>query len=260
MTNHVTSADGTRIAFEQRGSGPPLIIVGGILGDRERDRPLAQALAGRFTVISYDRRGRGESTDTLPYAVQREVEDIAALIAHAGFKAAVYGHSSGAGLALNAAASGLPITRLILHEPPYGPDDEQSQKEARELAESVRAALEHDRPSEAIKLFFTAAGMPEQMVEWSAADPKTQDLAGTMLYDFEVMGDFTKGGTIPESLVRAITVPTLVLAGGASPDFFRDTAQRVAALLPNARHELLPDQDHGASPEAVAPAVTTFLS
>jgi len=124
---------------------------------------------------------------------------------------------------LNAAASGLRITRLVLHEPPYGPDDEESKRGARELAENVRAALAEDRRADAIKLFLTVSGMPPEMVEGMSSDPKMHAVAPTMPYDFEVMGDISRGGTIPEDLVRAISVPTLVIAGGASPDFFLDT-------------------------------------
>lgn len=260
MTEHVISRDGTRIAFDRLGGGSPLIIVSGMFCDREKTAPLAAWLSDHLTVINYDRRGRGESGDTMPYAVAREVEDIAALIAATGGNAAVYGHSSGAGLALNAAAACLPIHRLILHEPPYGADDEDSRKGARELAEAVRAAVLEDRCSDAIGLFFSAMGMPPDMVEAMAGDSKMQALAPTMPYDFEVMGDFTRGGAIPEDLARSIAVPTLVIAGGASPDFFRDTADRLAALLPDGRHVLLEGQDHGAPAEAVAPAILAFLA
>ena len=119
--------------------------------------PLATLLAQSFTVFTYDRRGRGESGDTAPYAVEREVEDLGALIADAGSTASVYGHSSGAGLALNAAASGLPIIRLVLHEPPYGPDDEESKRDARELAENVRAAAPTRTTSAAARCSTTSA-------------------------------------------------------------------------------------------------------
>jgi len=121
MTSYVTSADGTQIAFDRFGQGSPVVVVSGIFCDRQTTQELAEQLAQQFSVINYDRRGRGDSGDTAPYAVEREVEDLGALIAEAGGTASVYGHSSGAGLALNAAASGLPITRLVLHEPPYAP-------------------------------------------------------------------------------------------------------------------------------------------
>lgn len=120
MTSYATSADGTRIAYDRLGEGPPVLLVSGILSDRSQLRPLAEELAHRFTVLNYDRRGRGQSGNTMPYAVDREVEDLAALVAEVGGRASLYGHSSGAGLALTAAASGAPIARLILHEPPYG--------------------------------------------------------------------------------------------------------------------------------------------
>lgn len=258
MTSHVTSADGTRIAFDHVGDGPPVVVVGGMFCDRQTTRELADRLAHQFSVVNYDRRGRGESGDTGPYAVEREVEDLAALIAEVGGEAAVYGHSSGAGLALSAAARGLAVSRLVLHEPPYGPDDDESQRDARQLADGVKAALDEDRRADAIKLFMADSGMPAEMVEGMSADPTMQAVAPTMIYDFEVMGDF-EGGTIPGDLVRRIGTPTLVIAGGTSPDFFRDTATRIVDLLPAGRLTLLEGQDHGAPAGVVAPVVAAFL-
>jgi pimeloyl-ACP methyl ester carboxylesterase len=260
MTSYVTSADGTRIAFDRLGRGSPVVVVSGIFCDRQTTRDLAEQLAQQFSVINYDRRGRGDSGDTAPYAVEREVEDLDALIAEAGGTASVYGHSSGAGLALNAAASGLPITRLVLHEPPYGPDDDESRRGARELAETIRVAIAEDRRADAITLFLTASGMPREMAEGMSSDPKMQAVAPTMPYDFEVMGDVNSGGTIPEGLVRAIGVPTLVIAGGASPDFFRDTAARIADMLPNGTYTVLEGQDHAAPADVVAPEVAKFFT
>ncbi|MPY95286.1 MAG: alpha/beta fold hydrolase [Acidimicrobiia bacterium] len=260
MTSYVTSVDGTQIAFDSFGHGPPVVVVSGMFCDRQTTQDLAELLAQRFTVVNYDRRGRGGSGDTLPYAVDREVEDLAALIVEAGGTAAVYGHSSGAGLALNAAAGGVPITRLVLHEPPYGPDDEDSKESARELAENVRAALAEDRRADAVKLFLVDSGMPPDIVDGLSTDPAMHAVAPTMSYDFEVMGDVSHGGTIPEDLVRAITVPTLVMAGGASPEFFRDTAARVAAILSTGRYQVLEGQDHGAPADVVAPVVADFLA
>lgn len=260
MTQQVSSRDGTRIAFDRLGDGPPLIVIGGILCDRQRTRPLAEALARRLTVIHFDRRGRGESGDTPPYAVDREIDDIAALIDAAGGRAAVYGHSSGAGLALRAAARGLPITRLVLHEPPYGGDDEESRRGARALAEAVCAAIAADRRADAIATFLTAAGLPPETVAAWASDPSMLAMAPTMAHDVAVMGELETGGTIPVDRVRAIRVPTLVLAGGASPDFFRDTAARLAELLPDGRCTVLDGADHGAPAEVVAPVVADFVT
>ena len=256
----VTSADGTRLAVDRCGDGPPLVVVGGILCDRQRTRPLAEALGRYCSVINLDRRGRGDSWDTAPYSVAREIEDLAAAIELAGGRAALYGHSSGAGLALNAAASGLPISRLVLHEPPYGADDEQSTLGARELAQGVVDALNAQRPADAISGFMTAAGVPPDVLEGMLSDPAILAMAPTMRYDIEVMGELRRGGTLPEDLVRAIKVPTLVIAGGASPDFFRDTASRIANLLSGATYVVLEGQDHGAPPEVVAPVVASFLN
>jgi pimeloyl-ACP methyl ester carboxylesterase len=259
MTSYVTSTDGTQIAFDRIGQGPPVVVVSGIFCDRQSTQSLADQLAGQCSVINYDRRGRGESGDTAPYAVEREVEDLHALITEAGGAASVYGHSSGAGLAVNAAAGGLPITRLVLHEPPYGPDDEDSKRNARELAENIRAAVAGDRRADAIKLFMADSGLPPELVDGMASDPKILALAPTMPYDHEVMGDFSRGGTIPEDLVRAIGVPTLVIAGGSSPDFFQDAAARIAEILPNSTLTELEGHGHDAPADVVAPVVADFL-
>lgn len=259
MTEFVTSADGTRIAYERDGDGSAVVVIGGILCDRERTADLAGHLADWFSVINYDRRGRGESGDTGPYAVEREIEDLAALIDAAGGTAMVYGHSSGAGLALNAAAKGLPITRLVLHEPPYGPDDEASRASARTLAERVRSAIDADREEDAIAHFLEALGLAPHIVAALRTNPAMLAVARTMPYDFEVMGDFT-GGIVPEHLVRAVRIPTLVLSGGASPGFFRRTAERIVRLLPDGLHALLVDHDHDAPGEVVAPVVARFFA
>lgn len=257
---HVTSQDGTKIAFDRVGHGPPVIIVSGLLCDRSKTQELAEQLAQSFTVINFDRRGRGDSSDTDPYTVEREIEDIAALIKEVGGTASIYGHSSGAGLALNAAASGLAMTKLVLHEPPYGSDDEESQRSSRELAESVKAALSEGKRVDAITLFMTASGMPDEAIEDIRTDPTMLAIAPTMVYDHEVMGDFERGGTIPLELVKTIRIPTLVIAGGASPDFFRDAATRIAETLPQGKLIILDGQDHGASAEVVAPVVSAFFN
>lgn len=140
------------------------------------------------------------------------------------------------------------------------PDDDESKREARELAENVRAAIAEDRRAEAIKLFLAASGMPPEMAESASSDPKMLTIAPTMPYDFEIMGDVSRGGTIPEERVRVIGIPTLVIAGGASPDFFRDTATRIADLLPNGKQTVLEGQDHGAPADVVAPVVAEFLT
>ncbi|MFV2178425.1 alpha/beta fold hydrolase [Actinomadura sp. LOL_016] len=256
MTDHAISADGTRIAFDLLGDGPPLVLVAGMFCDRRATGDLAKALAGDFTVVNYDRRGRGDSGDTLPYAPEREVEDIAALIAAAGGGASVYGHSSGASLALNAAAAGLPVDRLVLHEPPYGADDDESRAHARELADRVAAAIADDRPADAIRAFMASTGMPDEMATGISADPSMQAIAPTMPYDHAVVGH---DGTIPVDRARAITAPTLVLAGDGSAPFFRDTAARLGEIIPDARVQTLEGVGHDAPPDAITGPVTAFL-
>lgn len=255
----VTSADGTRIAFDRLGEGPPLIVVGGILCDRQRTRPLAEAFSRFATVLNVDRRGRGASGDTSPYAREREFEDLAAVVAAAGGQAALYGHSSGAGLALRAVAHGLPVTRLVLHEPPFGADDLESTTAAADLASSVVSELDAGRAAAAIEVFMSAAGVPPDAVAAMTADPRLVAMAHTMRYDIEVMGELTSGGALPEDEVAAIGVPTLVLAGGASPDFFRDTAARIANRLRDGRLQTLAGEAHEPTPAVVAAAVEAFL-
>ena len=161
----VTSADGTTIAYERLGRGPQVILVGGALCDRNALMPLAIELSRDFDVVTYDRRGRGDSGDSTAYAVEREVDDIAALLTAVGSRAAIYGHSSGAGLAAIAASTGLPFTKVVLHEPPYGPDDVDSEEDGGQVLELLR----EDRRQEAVELFLMMAGMPKQVAIETAA-------------------------------------------------------------------------------------------
>lgn len=259
MPEFVTSADGTRIAFDRLGRGAPLVVVSGMFCERSVTRDLAERLAEQYTVLNYDRRGRGASSDTGPYAPEREIEDLAALIAELGGKAAVYGHSSGAALALRAAAAGLPITRLVLHEPPYGGDGEADRAGARALAQAVWAAIAENRPADAVTAFMIATGLPQAIAEATSRDPRMLAIAPTMPYDLEIMDNFISGGVIPVDLVRGVDIPTLVLLGGASPEFFATTASRLTELLPDGQLVVLEGQDHGAPAEFVVPAVVSFL-
>jgi len=258
----VRSTDGTSIAFERMGQGPPLILVGGALSDRSAAAPLAAALAPRFTVFTYDRRGRGESGDTAPYAVAREVEDLAALIGAAGGPAFVFGHSSGAALALEAAARGLPIAKLALYEPPFIVDDSRPPVPpgyAARLAELLAAG----RRGEAVACFMTeAVGVPAEAVaqmRQAPMWPALELLAHTLPYDGAVMGDNMSGHPLPAAWTSAVAVPTLVLAGGASPPWIRNAAQAVADILPHAQIRTLEGQTHATVPEVVAPVVADFF-
>jgi len=263
MVEKVTSADGTHIAFERFGDGQPVIVAGGATCDRAMTRPLAEQLAQHFTVFNYDRRGRGDSGDTVPYAVEREIEDIAALIAEAGGSAFVYGHSSGAGLVLHAAAHGLPITKLALHDPPYGPDSEEERRAAREYGEKLKTILSENRRSDAIELFFRLVGMPQEMIDGMRHSPRwagLEEIAPTLAYDSEVMGDISRGGTVPTGLADRVTPTALVLVGGKSPAFMIDTGRQLADAMPNGRHSVLEGQAHDAAPEALVPVLVEFFN
>jgi pimeloyl-ACP methyl ester carboxylesterase len=260
----VTSRDGTPIAFDRLGDGPPVILVCGAMCDRALMRPTAEELARHFTVFNYDRRGRGDSSDTAPYAVQREIEDVGALVDVAGGTASVYGHSSGAGLVLHAAAHGLPMAKIVLHDPPYAPDgDEEARRSSREYGEKLGATLSEDRRGEAVELFMTTVGMPQEMIEGTRRTPRWAELeamAPTLAYDSEVMGDIGKEGTIPVEQAGRVRVPALVLTGGADYPWMIDVGRRLAEAMPNGRHRVLEGQEHAVPPEVLVPVLEGFFS
>ncbi len=259
----VISPDGTPIAFDRLGEGPPLIVVGGASCDRAITRSTAEALARSFSVINFDRRGRGSSGDTLPFDVDREIEDIGALIEAAGGQAAVYGHSSGAALVLRAAASGLPITAVILHDAPYRPDDERWREAAREYGERVRGLLAEDRRGDALDLFMSLTGMPQELIEARRQSPgraSQEALAPTLAYDSAAMGDSERGATVPTDLLAEIQIPVLTLSGTMSPPFMLESGVRIATGVRDGRHRVLEGQGHAADPAIVASAVAEFAA
>jgi pimeloyl-ACP methyl ester carboxylesterase len=256
----VTSADGTMIAYERTGRGPALVLVDGALCHRAAGpmRPLAALLRERFTVHVYDRRGRGESSDTTPYAVAREVEDLQALIEEAGGEAYVYGISSGAALALTAAAAGLPISRLALYEPPFMAEVEDGAR-IKEYTERLGELLGAGRAGDAVELFMTNVGVPAPAVAGIRAQPgwaMLEAIAPTLAYDDQVLGD----GSVPRDLARAISVPALVLAGAAGPQSLQRAARATADALPTAEHRTLDGQTHDVSPDALAPVLAAFFA
>jgi pimeloyl-ACP methyl ester carboxylesterase len=249
----VTSADGTTIAFDQIGSGPPLVLVAGASCDRAVDARIAEGLGAHFTVLNYDRRGRGDSTDTPPYAVEREIEDLEILLAAAGGSAVVVGLSSGAVLAAHAAAAGLRIGHLVMWEPPFRLDA-AAQQAAREYAERTCALLAEGRRGTALELFMTVVGLPAEAIAGIRRSPywaQGEKLAPTLAYDAAVMGD----GSIPRERFAAITAPTAVLTGGGSPDWFRAAGRAAAEAIPGATYGELPGQTHDIAPDALAAAV-----
>jgi hypothetical protein len=254
----VTSPDGTTLAFDQLGSGSPLIVVAGASCDRAVDRPLADELAKYFTVLNYDRRGRGESTDTPPYAVEREVEDIGALVDAAGGSAAVVGMSSGAVLAAHAAAGGLALSHLVMWEPPFRLD-QAGRRVATEYAGSLRALLADGRRGDALELFMRTVGLPEQMIAGMRQSPywsTGEAMAPTLAYDAAVMGD----GSVPVERFASVPAATLVLGGGASPDWMRHAARAAAEAVPGATYRELAEQTHDVAPSVLAAAVRDFVT
>lgn len=260
----VTSTDGTTIAYETLGQGPAVILVDGATGFRWYGQPseLAQLLASDFTVYAYDRRGRGESNDTQPFAVAREIEDIEALVDAAGGEAALYGISSGAALALEAALA-LPhkVTKLAIYEVPY--DESAGAAEAwhayrRELA----AHLEAGQRGEAAALFMRFVGAPDEMVAGMRQTPMwsvMEAVAPTLPYDAAALGPDRR---VPVERAKAIAVPTLVMHGSASDElmpFMRASADALAAAIPNAEHKVLEGQSHDVDAKVLAPVVAAFL-
>lgn len=257
--HRVRSVDGTDIAFDRLGAGPPVIMVVGAFNTRATTGPLATALQDRFTILNYDRRGRGDSGDTLPYAVEREIEDLDALIAEAGGSSAVFGYSSGATLALKAAARGLTITKLALYEPPFLVDSSRPPLPA-DLPDRLAQLIAAGRRGEAVELYQTeAVGIPQEIVvamRHAPFRPELEAIAHTLVYEAMIVGNLT----LPTKLISSITTPTLVIDGENSVPLLRNAARAVANTLPNGQHCTLSGQSHDISPEATAPALTEFLS
>lgn len=259
----VTSQDGTTIAYEQSGRGPVLIIVAGAIQYRAFDQGLAQLaelLSPHFTVINYDRRGRGESTDTQPYAVTREIEDIEALIDKAGGSAYLYGISSGAVLAMEAAIA-LPnkVKKLAMYEAPCN-DDEGARQAWRTYTQQLGAALAADRRGDAVALFMLLTGAPADQVEGMRQDPVWpifEAVAPTLAYDhIAILGE---EAAVPTQRAARVAVPTLVMDGEASYPFMHATAVALAEAIPHAQHRTLAGQTHEVASDALAPVLTAFF-
>jgi pimeloyl-ACP methyl ester carboxylesterase len=258
----VRSADATEIAYQLTGGGEPVLLIGGAFSNRFTSQPLAAGLAAHYTVVSYDRRGRGASGDADAYAVEREIEDLAALIAGVGGSASLFGHSSGGCLALEGAAQGLPVNRVAVYEAPYIPDEIQRRPGA-DLSQRLRALVDQGRRGDAVALFQTEAiGMPAEMVEGFRATPMWAELtalAHTLPYDVDVTGP---GNVLPAQRLATITVPVLVMVGSASFDWMRIGMRTLAATIPGARLAVLDGLDHGgpqSHPQALVPVLRDFL-
>ncbi|MBO3752667.1 alpha/beta hydrolase [Streptosporangiaceae bacterium NEAU-GS5] len=254
------SHDGTVIAYERAGSGPPVVLVDGAMCFRGAGpmTPLAERLRDRFTVYTYDRRGRGGSSDTLPYAAEREVEDLRALIAEAGGEAYVYAISSGGALALRTAAAEPGITKLAIYEVPYMAEVGE-ETEAKEYGERLLELLAAGQRGDAVALFMSRVGIPAQIIDGMRSGPGwagMEAIAPTLAYDDAVLD----GGAIPRALAARITIPALVIAGGASPDRLQAAAQATADALPTAQFRVLDGQTHDVHPDALAPTLHEFFN
>jgi len=263
----VTSKDGTRIACEGLGSGPPLVLVDGALCCRGFGpmAPLAKRLATRFTVVHYDRRGRGDSGDTPPYAVEREIEDLAAIVDGLGGSAFVYGTSSGAALAMRAVSRGVRARKLALFEPPWAMDASASPLLPTYRAR-IDALLAEGRRGDAVALFMRVVGVPGfgvfMMKLMPNVWPKLKGVAHTLPYDFAQLGD-VPGQPLPRALVEelnAVKAPTLALLGGKSPDWMRRAVETAASAIPGAKLVTIPGQNHAISAKAIAPVLAGFFT
>jgi pimeloyl-ACP methyl ester carboxylesterase len=254
----VTSRDGTRITFDRQGNGPAVVLVSGGSVDRGSNAGLATILAADFTVFNYDRRGRGESGDTQPYAVQREVQDIEAVIEAAGGSACLYGSTSGAALALEATAAGAAVTKLALWEPPYildenaRPPKDQVQQYEKMIAEGRRGDAAEYFMTQVVRLPAEFAAFAKTQPWW----PGQMALAHTLKYDAIIMGDYS----VPERSAAAVKVPTIVITGTASMPFMASTAEALAKALPIGGTRTLEGQEHNVAPEVLAPVVAAFFA
>ena len=255
--NEVLSADGTPIAWQVRGTGPALVIAVGAFCDSSSSRGLADLLDSQFTVYEYDRRGRGHSGNAMPYSVQREAEDLAAVasIADAADGPFVYGHSSGGIIALEAAANGTPMRGLVAYEPPFTSADGERHDE---LLHDVESALATGDLDAAAKAFLLGSGAPAAAVDGMSKSPGwswMRALAPTLAYDLTL----SNGGVVPAQRYSAIRTDLTVLWGGNSPDWARRAAESVHAAAPDAHLGEVPGQSHAVEHEPIAQILRTVF-
>ncbi|HEV3173511.1 MAG TPA: alpha/beta hydrolase [Actinocrinis sp.] len=261
----VTSADGTTIAYQAFGNGAPVILIGGAFNDRTTMLGVAGVLAPRFTGVVYDRRGRGDSTDNAKDGadeVEREIEDLAALIGALGDRASLFGHSSGGILALEAVMRGLPVDKVAVYEVPYIPEGSRPLPPA-DGFERLKNIVGRGDADGAATLFLTEqVGVPAPVVEQMRAEGEWAYLAAqahSLPYDAALGGPVNK---IPSDRLTTIRTPALVINGDRTWDWMQTAAGIVAQSIPGAQHRVLPGQDHGvlAFPEELRAALTEFLA
>ena len=259
MRQFVTSKDGTRIAYETGGDGQAALIVLGALNSRKSGTKLAKLLASRFTAVSYDRRGRGDSSDSASYSPEREVEDIAALIGAVGGPVCLYGHSSGAALAITAAVKlRKQVTKLAIYEAPFSLDS-KARKAAKEYRVALKQALSAGHNGDAVALFVRSVGVSDKQIQAMRHMPMwkgLEKLAPTLVYDSKVLGG---GHFLPATLLSRVRTPTLVMHGGAGSPAMRDAARAISEAIPKAELRTLARQTHGVSPKVLAPVLEEFF-
>lgn len=261
----VVSKDGTTIAYERIGSGPPLVVVDGALNTREMGtgKQIAPALAGQFTVYIYDRRGRGGSGNTLPYASEREIEDLHAVMGATGGGADVFGHSSGATVALEAVRQGLSARRLVLYEPPMVVDDTRPPVGDR-FGGRVGDLADSGRRGEAVKLFMTeGVRVPKPVTVIMPLMPAWKHLkavAHTLPYDISFVEEYLHGRPLPAGRWDGVGIPVLVIAGGKSPEWMRNAMWELSQTIPGATLRTLPGQTHMMKPKATVPVIAEFFA
>jgi pimeloyl-ACP methyl ester carboxylesterase len=261
----IISQDGTTIAYDKLGKGPALILVGGAFEQRAMDSETAKLanhpqLSQHLTVYHYDRRGRGDSTDSQPFGVGREIEDIESLIDEGGGSAFLFGISSGAALAFEAAlALGNKVEKLAMYEPPYN-DDEIARKAWKDYRNHLGDLLAANRRGDAVGVFMMLLGMPAEQLEGMKQHsmwPMWEAIAPTLAYDAAAMGE---EASVPAEKAKRITVPVLIMDGGATEwPFMHTTAEALAKAIPKAKHRTLAGQTHEVSAEVLAPELIEFF-
>ncbi len=264
MSHTVRSKDGTSIAVDRVGTGPAVVLVDGALCHRKMGPmgPLAKVLAPHFTVYTYDRRGRGESGHTEPYAIEREVEDLHAVIEAAGGSALVCGISSGAVLALDAAQRGVSMRKLALYEAPFIVDDARTPL-APDYLSRLTDMIAHDRRGEAVKYFMAAVQVPKVFVVLMSILPMWKGLkatAPTLVHDMTLLDGLQRGQPLPPDRWSGVRVPTLVIDGGKSPAWMRNAQRALAAAVPGAATRTLPGQTHMVKATVLGPALMEFFT
>jgi pimeloyl-ACP methyl ester carboxylesterase len=263
QTQRVLSSDGTAIAFDRIGHGPSVLLVDGALAHRGMgpSQSLARLLALHFTVFTFDRRGRGESGDTQPYALKREIEDIEAIIREAGGDVFVWGISSGAVLSLEAATTMRGIRKLALYEAPFIVDDSRPTTE--DDWRRIRRALAAGRRGDAVRVFLKSVGVPSLVIRLMRMMPiwsKLEAVANTLVYDGALVENDQKGRPLTASRWSSVTIPTLVMDGGKSPQWLHRGMQALTNVLPNAQYRTLAGQTHNVKAKALAPALIAFFN